>query len=54
MTYKPDSMLKEYKEAGTDQITFHYESVEKDMIVPIIEKIKSLGMKQSRNEQKFL
>ena len=38
-------MLKEYKEAGTDQITFHYESVEKDMIVPIIEKIKSLGMK---------
>lgn len=45
MTYNPDSMLKEYKEAGTDQITFHYESVEKDMIVPIIEKIKSLGMK---------
>ncbi len=45
MTYNPDSMLKEYKEAGTDQITFHYESAEKDMIVPIIEKIKSLGMK---------
>ena len=36
MTYNPDSMLKEYKEAGTDQITFHYESAEKDMIVPII------------------
>ena len=45
MTYNPDALLKEYKDAGTEQITFHYESVEKERIIPIIEKIKSLGMK---------
>lgn len=45
MTYNPDEFLKKYKNAGADQITFHYESVEKERIIPIINKIKELGMK---------
>lgn len=45
MTYKPDEYLKEYKLAGTDQITFHYESVEKKDVKKIIDKIKNMGMK---------
>lgn len=45
MTYNPDEFLDEYKNAGTDQITFHYESVEKECVIPIINKIKELGMK---------
>ena len=45
MTYNPLKDLNEYKRAGADQITFHYESVKKEEIVPIINKIKSLNMK---------
>jgi len=40
MTYQPDENIKEYKEAGADQITFHYESVKKEDILSIINKIK--------------
>ena len=45
MTYEPNKYLKEYKDAGTDQVTFHYESVKKEDIVKIIEEIKSYDMK---------
>ena len=45
MTYSPDKHLNEYKQAGTNQITFHYESVEKKDILKMITEIKSLGMK---------
>ena len=45
MTYVPDKFLKEYKEAGKDQITFHYESMAEDEILSVIEKIKALNMK---------
>ena len=39
MTYEPNDYLKEYKDAGTDQITFHYESVDKENIISIINEI---------------
>ena len=45
MTYAPDKYLKEYKEAGANQITFHYESVEKKVVLNVINKVKSLNMK---------
>lgn len=45
MTYNPTEYLKEYKEAGTDQITFHYESVNENEIMNIIKEIKLLDMK---------
>lgn len=45
MTYDPNKDLKEYKDAGTDQITFHYESVNKKDILTIINEVKLLGMK---------
>jgi len=45
MTYEPNKYLKEYKDAGTSQITFHYESVKKEDILNIINEIKCLGMK---------
>ena len=45
MTYNPREFIKQYKEAGSDQITFHYESVDETEIIPIIEEIKSSGMK---------
>ncbi len=45
MTYEPFKYLKEYKESGTDQITFHYESVKKEEITNIINQIKDLDMK---------
>lgn len=45
MTYNPIQYLKEYKEAGANQITFHYESVDKREIGSIIDKIKRLNMK---------
>jgi ribulose-phosphate 3-epimerase len=45
MTYGPDENLKDYKDAGADQITFHYESVEKSEILPLIQKIRKMGMK---------
>ena len=45
MTYNPDKYLKEYKEAGADQITFHYEGVDSKEIMSLINKIKDMGMK---------
>ena len=45
MTYNPYEFLNEYKEAGANQITFHYESVEKEEILPLINKIKEMDMK---------
>ena len=45
MTYNPGEFLKKYKLAGADQITFHYESIDKEQIYPLINEIKSLGMK---------
>lgn len=45
MTYAPNEYLKEYKRSGTNQITFHYESVDKKEILNIINEIKSLDMK---------
>lgn len=45
MTYNPREFIQQYKEVGSDQITFHYESVNEDEIIPLIEEIKSLGMK---------
>lgn len=45
MTYNPERDLLEYKNAGTDQITFHYESINKEEILPLINKIKNMGMK---------
>lgn len=45
MTYAPEEYLKEYKDAGTDQITFHYESMNEEEILNVIEKIKKLDMK---------
>lgn len=43
MTYNPIEYLKEYQEAGANQITFHYESVEN--IEATIEEIKKYNMK---------
>lgn len=45
MTYEPTKYLKEYKRAGCDQVTFHYESVNKENIIDVIKDIKSLDMK---------
>jgi len=45
MTYNPEKHLKKYKEAGANQITFHYESVEKEKIIPLIKEIKEMNMK---------
>ena len=45
MTYNPNKFLKEYKQAGADQITFHYESVDRDQVTQIIDEIKKYGMK---------
>ena len=45
MTYEPGESLIKYKEAGADQITFHYESVKESEIMPLIETIKNMNMK---------
>ena len=45
MTYNPGEFLKQYKDAGTDQVTFHYESIKEDKIDSLIQEIKSLDMK---------
>lgn len=45
MTYQPNEYLNEYKLAGSDQITFHYESIKEEDIKNIIEEVKSLNMK---------
>lgn len=45
MTYNPDEYVIEYKNSGADSITFHYESVPKESVIDIINKIKKLNMK---------
>ena len=45
MVDNPSEFIKEYKNAKTDSLTFHYEAVKKDDIKDIILKIKSYGMK---------
>lgn len=45
MTYNPAEYLKQYKESGADQITFHYESINNEEIIPLINKIKEMDMK---------
>lgn len=45
MTFNPEKDLIMYKNSGASQITFHYESLEKDNIAKAINKIKDLGMK---------
>ena len=45
MTYNPGEFLQEYNKAGTNQITFHYESVNKNKIKDLIKEVKQLGMK---------
>ena len=45
MTYKPNEFLNEYKKAGANQVTFHYESIKEDEIPKIIEEVKALNMK---------
>jgi ribulose-phosphate 3-epimerase len=45
MTYNPLEFINEYKDAGADQITFHYESVKKEEVEYIINEIISKGLK---------
>ena len=45
MTYEPTKYLRQYKDAGADQITFHYESVNKEDILKTINEIKTLDVK---------
>lgn len=45
MIKEPDKVIEEYALARTDQLTFHYESVNRDNILKIIEQIKKANMK---------
>ncbi len=45
MINDPQKKIKKYASAGTDQLTFHYESVKEKDIIPIINKIKKYNMK---------
>lgn len=45
MTINPSQFVEEYAKAGTNQLTFHYESVDEDDIIPLINRIKSYNMK---------
>lgn len=45
MIENPISFIKEYKDAKTDLLTFHYEAVKKEDIKDIILKIKNNNMK---------
>lgn len=45
MVKDPENYLNRYKDAGAQQITFHFEAVDKEKISPLIEQIKSLGLK---------
>lgn len=45
MIENPEKYVEQFAKAGADILTFHYEAVEKEEIIPMINKIKSLGAK---------
>ena len=45
MIDNPLEYIDKYKDAGTDLLTFHYESVDKSKIIEIIKSIKKHGMR---------
>lgn len=45
MIENPEKYVEQFAKAGADILTFHYEAVEKEKIIPLINKIKSLGAK---------
>ena len=45
MTFNPEKYVENYAKAGSNMLTFHYESVKEDEIIPIINKIKKCNMK---------
>ena len=45
MIENPKKYVKDFAEAGSDIITFHYEAVEKDEIIDLAKYIKSFGVK---------
>lgn len=45
MIESPEKYIEDFAKAGADIITFHYEAVQKNNILPLIDKIHSLGIK---------
>lgn len=45
MIENPDKYIEPFAAAGADILTFHYEAVSEDDIIPLTDKIKSLGVK---------
>lgn len=45
MIENPEKYVADFAQAGADIITFHYEAVEKENILPLIKKIKSYNVK---------
>lgn len=45
MIENPEKYVEAFALAGADILTFHYEAVSKDEILPLINKIKSFGIK---------
>ncbi len=45
MIENPEKYVEQFAKAGADILTFHYEAVKQDNIIPLINKIKSLGVK---------
>ena len=41
----PEKYVEQFAKAGADILTFHYEAVENEELIPLINKIKSLGTK---------
>lgn len=45
MISNPEKYIADFASAGADILTFHYEAVKEENIIPIIEKIHSFGIK---------
>lgn len=45
MIENPEKYIEDFANAGADILTFHYETVKKENIKPLITKIKNLGVK---------
>ena len=45
MIDNPMKYIEDFADAGADILTFHYEAVKEEEIMPLIDKIKSLGVK---------
>ncbi len=45
MISNPEKYIADFASAGADILTFHYEAVKEENIIPIIEKIHSYGIK---------